>query len=1380
MLLFRLETKPPPYRIVFQPVIGLEKFIIVATAEDIEEIELDWKWLTENIMVSVDALDNPKERASYVITKIRYLVTAEDGGNDLKTDKKLRAAISAFQQTFKEIKTDKLVSYYACALNKGLIFFQGWMYISENYLSFYSYIFGFENKISVELKNIKSIQKVKTKGGSSDDGLSVETQSGSNYKFTNLFNRNEAYEVLLQLTTNVVKRILQNSEFTTSSQPDSFSAPDDNNPNPKKIYINSKKLLKVGKTLAQDIAQQKVEEELLSFFGLPHSETLISTVLDAKLSVDKQIAVYNGALNLTTNFISYNSNDYKGCKLVLPLSGIKKIERNVVQSTSKKNGYHLLITTWHSSIINVFIYSNLQACDKWCDHLKQLLKITSQSNDSGTNLNTSIRSPPLKHFLKSCQSEIMFDELSKKSVENDLIDLKIDDSTNNTEIGDSSENNSVSNLKAVNRGFGVEFGYPNETINYKENTRQRLWLDLMNIHGRNVTFFRQSDFERLVRIGPPNRLRGEIWELCSGSMYNRLLNPGAFDSLLNLKADSKLLACIEEIEKDLPRSLPEYNAYQNPKGIDSLRRVLVAYATKNPELGYCQAMNMIVSILLINMGEEQAFWALVSICEQLLTGYYTPSMYGALVDMSIMQTLYEQSMPEQAAHLASYDIQISMVCLPMFLALFVNSLPLKFAIRILDLFFLFGPSVLFQITLAIFKINNNKIMSIDDDGAFMDLFKKYFNELDMPAYPMNFNTSTNTNPTPNTKTSQVTKFHELLYVSLKDFDYIDRSKIYEMRKSHQLQVVHSVENFAKRTALRNLVDTCGFNKDQLSKLYDYFYASLFYSTGINSEKSSKRHSKAEMHTAQKFYLSMTDYRICLDIYGFVRFVGHFAIWARKDIEALGDKARISKQKKQQMLNTSMPKKSPKTDIKSPASESTKNSHSSTVTTPLTKNTSSAKHSQTTMPEPSKNSNGFGSLFENQNSFLVKFFRFTSSIPHPVRITSTYSNKESETVNTQDSLNNLSSEEKEGSNISNIELIEQEIEGLDILDSFDTKSTISHEVSTVEMENTLTTEPIMPSTVEMEKSGTAESIKISTIELDKQRSRSEVYSPNSELVLSPAQVSISLNEVESKSLPLDKIRVSFQQCLIAVSKFINSDLLTRIDTLFSIYQTNQKERFLLLDDLFSFSEGVLYLSKYTSDPELSQDILHAISDFIKYQANAENENSESSIFKERKAEASTKAHNELIDTNNKAYTVTPGTINEQKDIPALCNAEIGSSSGRSNEVNEDDAISTLESINDLEDDTKEGRTDSASSKSERTPINGAEDKPSIESMAKNSFISRSVLKVQPAELRLGILLFPPLEYFFDTELPLTFDKLVDSSLSSKKIPYSQLKNSTFNK
>lgn len=117
-------------------------------------------------------------------------------------------------------------------------------------------------------------------------------------------------------------------------------------------------------------------------------------------------------------------------------------------------------------------------------------------------------------------------------------------------------------------------------------------------NGRNLTLVRQPTFTRLLRVGLPNRLRGEMWELTSGSLFLRLQKPTLYaDTLAKFQGRESL--AIDEIEKDLNRSLPEYAGFQSDEGIGRLRRVLTAYSWMNEEVGYCQAMNIVVAAVLM-------------------------------------------------------------------------------------------------------------------------------------------------------------------------------------------------------------------------------------------------------------------------------------------------------------------------------------------------------------------------------------------------------------------------------------------------------------------------------------------------------------------------------------------------------------------------------------------------------------------------------------------------------------------------------------------------------------------------------------------------------------------------------------------------------------
>lgn len=335
------------------------------------------------------------------------------------------------------------------------------------------------------------------------------------------------------------------------------------------------------------------------------------------------------------------------------------------------------------------------------------------------------------------------------------------------------------------------------------------------------------------------RLRGEIWELTSGSLYLRLFNPTLYTDTLR-EFEGRHSLSLDEIEKDLNRSLPEYAGFQSEEGIGRLRRVLGAYSWRNEEVGYCQAMNIVTAALLMYylptpshrlsysngiandedryMSEVQAFFLLSTLCDRLLPGYYSQTMYGTLLDQRVFESLVEKTMPILWDHLVKSDVQLSVVSLPWFLSLYINSMPLVFAFRVLDVFFLEGPKVLFQVGLAILRINGEELLDAQDDGAFISVLKHYFSTLDESAHPNS----------DNEKFRAVTRFQELIVVAFKEFSGITQSTIAEERAKHKDAVLASIESFAKRTQLRNLgPESKRLNLNDLGSAYDRFYKVLY-------------------------------------------------------------------------------------------------------------------------------------------------------------------------------------------------------------------------------------------------------------------------------------------------------------------------------------------------------------------------------------------------------------------------------------------------------------------------------------------------------------------------------------------------------------------------
>ncbi|KAF8328403.1 rab-GTPase-TBC domain-containing protein [Cantharellus anzutake] len=533
-------------------------------------------------------------------------------------------------------------------------------------------------------------------------------------------------------------------------------------------------------------------DKLIAQFSLPKGCALKIDV-NSVVTLHGREDSYAGRLYLFPPFLCFMSLDQKSVKFTLPLSTIRRVER----LNSRSGVFALSIIVWHGTKIIIQITSLRPAADQFSAMLRDALKAELQQGSMKL----------LKPFVKTLYSEVLIPP-SSSAMDKEREDGSI--------IKDPDVPVGMEAMQSdYHGGLGFEFKFPGDAKKLRESSKLKLWATYLRSHGRHLTLLRYPQCTRLIQVGLPNRLRGELWETLSGSLYLRLANSGLYEKLLK-DNEGRTSTSTEDIEKDLSRSLPEYPAYQTEKGIDTLRKVLTAYSWKNPEVGYCQAMNILAAAILIFMSEEQAFWLLEVLCDRLLPGYYSPSMWGTILDQRVFEALVHKCLPLIHDRFHAVDVQLSVASLPWFLSLFINSMPLIYAFRIIDCFFAMGPKVLFQVGTAILKINGPELLEIQDDGSFINLMRDYFNSLGDSAHPDSVDP----------RVRAITNFQELLLVSFREFSVITEETIAAERKRFRTEIVSGIESFTKRAAVRNLKTLGHLDKVQAGMVYDVYFQAI--------------------------------------------------------------------------------------------------------------------------------------------------------------------------------------------------------------------------------------------------------------------------------------------------------------------------------------------------------------------------------------------------------------------------------------------------------------------------------------------------------------------------------------------------------------------------
>ena len=195
-----------------------------------------------------------------------------------------------------------------------------------------------------------------------------------------------------------------------------------------------------------------------------------------------------------------------------------------------------------------------------------------------------------------------------------------------------------------------------------------------------------KEFYSLVLGGIPVIYRAKIWAECSGASARRV--PGYYDDLVKnaegTYVDDETISA--QIGMDINRTLTDNVFFRKGPGVAKLHEVLVAYSRRNPEVGYCQGMNLIVaSLLLIMPTAEDAFWVLVSLVEKILPRhYYDNSLLASRADQAVLRQYVGDLLPKLSAHLDELGIELEALTFQWFLSLFTDCLSAEALYRVWD------------------------------------------------------------------------------------------------------------------------------------------------------------------------------------------------------------------------------------------------------------------------------------------------------------------------------------------------------------------------------------------------------------------------------------------------------------------------------------------------------------------------------------------------------------------------------------------------------------------------------------------------------------------------------------------------------------------------
>eukprot|EP00928_Gymnodinium_smaydae_P087868 TRINITY_DN72058_c0_g1_i1.p1 TRINITY_DN72058_c0_g1~~TRINITY_DN72058_c0_g1_i1.p1 ORF type:complete len:371 (+),score=92.25 TRINITY_DN72058_c0_g1_i1:116-1228(+) len=237
---------------------------------------------------------------------------------------------------------------------------------------------------------------------------------------------------------------------------------------------------------------------------------------------------------------------------------------------------------------------------------------------------------------------------------------------------------------------------------------------------------RPEQFRRRLRRGVPPRYRWDVWAALMhlDEYAGPALDDASFEALV--EADSPWT---RSICTDVTRTFTDDAAF-GEREQTRLRRVLCAYASHNPDLGYCQGMNFVAGLLLAVAGpkrtDREVFCVFVVLMEQIgLAGFYSDSLPLLRRYLRAHDLLLEQYVPALRQHLIKQRVLPIMYLHQWFLTLFVNAFPRPVVLNIWDAVIAEGFPVVLRLAVTLLMVMQHHLlaMEMEDIISFLKLMR---------------------------------------------------------------------------------------------------------------------------------------------------------------------------------------------------------------------------------------------------------------------------------------------------------------------------------------------------------------------------------------------------------------------------------------------------------------------------------------------------------------------------------------------------------------------------------------------------------------------------------------------------------------------------------